>query len=84
MNAPQDGPNLGIDIGGTKIAVGVVDRDGKILAQSRTPMIANGTPEAGLQAVFEAIDSMLPPCPEEFKASESALRDRSIQRPVSS
>ena len=58
MNAPQDGPNLGIDIGGTKIAAGVVDRDGKILAQSRTPMIANGTPEAGLQAVFEAIDSM--------------------------
>jgi len=50
---------LGVDIGGTKIAVGVVDRSGKILAQGRTPMIANGTAEAALDAVVSAIDSML-------------------------
>jgi glucokinase len=50
---------LGVDIGGTKIAVGTVDRSGKILAQGRTPMVANGTPEAALGAVVCAIDSML-------------------------
>ena len=50
---------LGVDIGGTKIAVGIVDRSGKILSQGRTPMIANGTPEAALDAVVCAIDSML-------------------------
>ena len=50
---------LGVDIGGTKIAVGIVDRAGKILAQGRTPMVANGTPEAALNAVVSAIDSIL-------------------------
>jgi glucokinase len=52
---------LGVDIGGTKIAVGIVDRSGKILAQGRTPMVANGTPEVALDAVVSAIDSMLSP-----------------------
>lgn len=51
-------PILGVDIGGTKIAVGLVDREGKILAQDRKPMIANGTAQAGLDAVVGAIDSM--------------------------
>ncbi len=50
---------LGVDIGGTKIAVGIVDRAGKILAQGRRPMVANGTPEAALDAVISAIDSIL-------------------------
>ena len=50
---------LGVDIGGTKIAVGIVDRAGKILAQGRTPMVPNGTPEAALNAVVSAIDSIL-------------------------
>ena len=50
---------LGVDIGGTKIAVGLVDRTGKILTQTRTPMIGNGTAEAGLQAVIGAIDSLV-------------------------
>jgi glucokinase len=52
-------PILGVDIGGTKVAVGVVDREGRILAQDRKPMIAGGTAQAGLQAVTGAIDSML-------------------------
>jgi len=53
----QRSPVLGIDIGGTKIAVGLVSRKGEILSHSRQPMVANGTPEAGLKAVIEAIDS---------------------------
>jgi glucokinase len=52
------GPILGVDIGGTKVAVGLVDQNGKILSQGRKPMLANGTPEAALQAVTTAIDSL--------------------------
>ena len=54
---------LGVDIGGTKVAVGVVDREGKILVQERNPMIANESAEAGLEAVTGAIDSMLSTSP---------------------
>jgi glucokinase len=50
---------LGVDIGGTKVAVGIVDRAGKILTQGRKPMVANSTPEAALGAVTAAIDSMI-------------------------
>ena len=50
---------LGVDIGGTKIAVGLVDHTGKILKQTRTPMVGKGTAEAGLQAVISAIDSLI-------------------------
>jgi glucokinase len=57
---PNDsGRVLGVDIGGTKIAVGIVDNDGKILAQTRKPMVANGTAEAALQAVIAAIDTLM-------------------------
>jgi glucokinase len=50
---------LGVDIGGTKVAIGVVSREGKIIAQQRAPMVASGSAEAGLDAVTVAIDSML-------------------------
>ncbi len=49
---------LGVDIGGTKVAVGLVDAAGKIVSQGRAPMVANGAPEAGLQAVIGAVDSL--------------------------
>jgi glucokinase len=54
----DEAPVLGVDVGGTKVAVGLVDHTGKILAQGRKPMVANGTAEAGLQAVADAIDSL--------------------------
>ena len=57
-NVTLGGPILGVDIGGTKVAAGLVDRDGKILTQGRQPMIAGGTAEAALQAATVAIDSM--------------------------
>jgi len=59
MNAISPLPILGVDIGGTKVATGIVDCDGKILAQTRKPMPAHGTPEAGLEAVASAIDAMM-------------------------
>ena len=59
MTANSREPVLGVDIGGTKVAVGIVDREGKILAQGRQPMVANGSAESGMEAVVKAIDSML-------------------------
>jgi glucokinase len=54
---------LGVDIGGTKVAVGIVDHDGKILTQGRKPMVANGTAEAAMQAVVGAIDAVASAAP---------------------
>jgi glucokinase len=48
-----------VDIGGTKVAVGLVDGEGKILAQQRQPMIANSDAEVALAAVTGAIDSLI-------------------------
>jgi glucokinase len=57
--ARADGLILGVDIGGTKVAFGIVDRDGKIVSQGRKPMVAHSTADAGLQAVTDAIDAAL-------------------------
>ena len=56
---------VGVDIGGTKIAAGLVDHQGKIRTQIRTPMIANGGAEAGLQAVVAAIEQVFEGLPGE-------------------
>jgi glucokinase len=48
---------IGVDIGGTKVAAGVVDRDGKIQVQSRTPMVATDAAR-GLAAVAAAIEEL--------------------------
>jgi len=50
---------LGVDIGGTKIAVGLVDKTGHILTRGRQLMAANGSAEAAFEAVTAAIDSQL-------------------------
>ena len=49
---------MGVDIGGTKIAAGVVDGSGAILQQIRTPMAAKGEASAGLAAVTSAITAL--------------------------
>ena len=48
---------VGVDIGGTKVAAGFVDHAGKILAQSRMPMVANDAAR-GLAAVAAAIEDL--------------------------
>ena len=78
MSVSPQAPFLGVDIGGTKVAVGIVDRDGRILAQGRKPMVTNGSAEVGLEAVTAAIDSMMSQGP--VQASVSARRGRSIRR----
>ncbi len=47
---------IGVDIGGTKIAAGLVGPDGKIEHQIRIPMICNDGSATGVAAVVSAID----------------------------
>jgi glucokinase len=48
---------IGVDVGGTKVAAGLVNADGEISFQMRTPMAANNA-AAGLAAVISAIDAV--------------------------
>jgi glucokinase len=59
MPVPSKNSILGVDIGGTKVAAGLFTSLGKTLAASRVPMVASGTAQEGLRAVFRAIDSVL-------------------------
>jgi glucokinase len=59
QSSDQQGPVIGVDIGGTKVAAGIVDARGKILTQLRKPMVAKDGAEAGFKAVTSAIDSVL-------------------------
>jgi glucokinase len=49
---------VGVDIGGTKVAAGLVGRNGEVKTQTRTPMVANGEAGDGLAAVVSAIDRL--------------------------
>jgi glucokinase len=50
---------LGVDIGGTKVAAGLVNAKGEILFTERTRMIARKSADEGFQAVRDAIDLVL-------------------------
>jgi len=50
---------LGVDIGGTKVAAGLVDATGEIICKGRAPMNAHGTAEEGLASVLAAMDDAL-------------------------
>jgi glucokinase len=50
---------IGVDIGGSKVAAGLVNHRGDILYKMRNAMDANGTSEAALAAVRQAIDTTL-------------------------
>src|SRR3954449_13425040 len=47
------GPVLGLDIGGTKIAVGVVDDNGSVLSYLRAPSNPEQGSDEGLRRLFE-------------------------------
>jgi glucokinase len=51
---------LGVDIGGTKVAVGLVNSRGQINHAGRAPMVARGSAEQGFRAVQNAIDRLMP------------------------
>src|SRR5713101_3528564 len=48
---------IGVDVGGTKVAAGLVNSSGEITHQMRVPMVAEDA-VAGLAAVISAIDSV--------------------------
>ncbi len=50
---------VGIDIGGTKVAAGLVDPKGQVLFKTRVPMVAAGDAAEGFAAVKRAIDAVL-------------------------
>ena len=49
---------LGVDIGGTKVAAGLVDDQGRILFQTRVPMPSHGSAAEGFGAVQSAIEAV--------------------------
>lgn len=52
----ENGFVIGVDVGGTKVAAGLVDSKGEIKSQTRTTMVSSGTAADGLRAVTSAID----------------------------
>ena len=50
---------LGVDIGGTKVAAGLVNKQGELLYKMRNPMNANGTAEEAFGAVLQAVDTTI-------------------------
>jgi len=44
MTEPYDGLIVGVDVGGTKVAAGLVDSNGEIKSQTRTAMVGMATP----------------------------------------
>ena len=51
---------LGVDIGGTKVAAGLVDAQGQIIQRVRVPMVATRDAGSGLAAVLAAIGELIP------------------------
>jgi len=50
---------IGIDIGGTKVAAGLVNEKGEILSEIRVPMNSTGSAAEGLAAVKDAIEKIM-------------------------
>jgi glucokinase len=70
MNKEQAAQNqqkdftLGVDVGGTKIAAGLVDPKGRILFQTRVPMPAREDAAAGFAALERAINAVFAAQPQ--------------------
>ena len=55
---------IGVDIGGTKVAAGLVDSTGEISHKTRAPMVTTGDAATGFAAVKAAVDAVFSECPE--------------------
>ena len=62
---------VGVDIGGTKVAAGIVDSHGRILTHTRGPMNCRATDKEGLNSVISAIDSLFAMEPASRKEAHS-------------
>ena len=56
---PNESYVVGVDVGGTKVAAGLVNAGGEIIKHARTPMVATGSAASGLAAVNAAIQQVL-------------------------
>jgi len=56
--APRDDLVIGVDIGGTKVAAGLVDPSGIVLRHTRNPMVCSDGAARALAAVTEAIETV--------------------------
>lgn len=54
----------GIDIGGTKIALGLVDATGVVLATTQVPTLVSVGPQAGITRIITALDGLLTQTPD--------------------
>jgi glucokinase len=52
---------VGVDVGGTKVAAGLVNGDGEISTQVRVAMTADSSSQRGLDSVLSAITHVIPP-----------------------
>lgn len=50
---------LGVDVGGTKVAAGLVNSRGDIVYKTRVPMMGTGTAEQGFDCIKNAINAVL-------------------------
>lgn len=50
---------VGVDIGGTKVAVGIVDSGGQVVVTKRARMVTDKTPEDGLDPILQTIEKIL-------------------------
>jgi glucokinase len=55
----QDSYVIGVDIGGTKVAAGFVNRSGEISHVTRVRMVSDSEAAAGLSSVTEVLESLL-------------------------
>ena len=55
---------IGVDIGGTKVAAGLVDENGVISHKVRVPMVATGDGATGFAAVKAAVEAVLEDSPD--------------------
>src|SRR5260370_33611901 len=60
----QETFTLGVDIGGTKVAAGLVDAEGSIVFQTRVPMPAREGADAGFAAGEKAINAVFAAQPQ--------------------
>jgi glucokinase len=60
----ENGLVVGVDIGGTKVAAGLVDSHGTIGKRTRVPMVSTGGPREGLAAVSAAINALFSDSPD--------------------
>jgi glucokinase len=68
---------IGVDVGGTKVAAGLVDSTGAILRKARVPMVATADAATGFAAVKGAVEALLAEVPE----ARSAIKGIGICSP---